>query len=80
VLFPSICSFVFWNISVRAVGASQAGIFLNLIPVFTAIISVILGESITQAQVWGGLLVFIGVTFASGMVNRQWNKKEKAAA
>lgn len=76
VLFPSICSFVFWNVSVREVGASQAGITLNLIPVFTALISVILGDSITQAQVWGGLLVFIGVTFASGLIDQQWRKRK----
>ncbi|MED4753062.1 DMT family transporter [Brevibacillus choshinensis] len=76
VLFPSICSFVFWNVSVRAVGASQAGITLNLIPVFTAMISVIFGESITQAQVWGGLLVFIGVTFASGLIDQQWKRRK----
>ncbi|WP_236707947.1 DMT family transporter [Brevibacillus choshinensis] len=76
VLFPSICSFVFWNVSVRAVGASQAGITLNLIPVFTAMISVILGDSITQAQVWGGLLVFIGVTFASGLIDQQWKRRK----
>jgi drug/metabolite transporter (DMT)-like permease len=76
VLFPSICSFVFWNVSVRAVGASQAGITLNLIPVFTAMISVMLGERITQAQVWGGLLVFIGVTFASGLIDQQWKRRK----
>jgi len=80
VLFPSICSFVFWNVSVRAVGASQAGITLNLIPVFTAMISAVLGEVITQAQVWGGLLVFIGVTFASGFVEQQWKRKKQSAA
>ncbi|MED4583143.1 DMT family transporter [Brevibacillus choshinensis] len=80
VLFPSICSFVFWNVSVRAVGASQAGITLNLIPVFTAMISVIFGESITQAQVWGGLLVFIGVTFASGLIDQQWKRRKAKQA
>lgn len=68
VLFPSIFSFVFWNTSVRALGANKAGITLNLIPVFTAIISVLLGESITASQIWGGLLVFLGVTVASGIV------------
>lgn len=68
VLFPSIFSFAFWNISVRELGANKAGITLNLIPVFTAIISVILGEGITQPQIWGGLLVFLGVTLASGVV------------
>ncbi|KJR44177.1 Permease of the drug/metabolite transporter (DMT) superfamily [Desulfosporosinus sp. I2] len=38
-IFPSVFSFIFWNMSIRAIGISQAGIFLNLIPVFTAIIS-----------------------------------------
>lgn len=80
VLFPSICSFVFWNVSVRAVGASKAGITLNLIPVFTAMFSVIMGESITQAQVWGGLLVFAGVTLASGLIEQQWSRRKQAAA
>ena len=59
ILFPSIGSFVFWNISVREIGASQAGIFLNLIPVFTALISWTLGERITLSQIGGGCLVFI---------------------
>lgn len=60
-IFPSVCSFVFWNIAVREIGASRAGIFLNLLTVFTAIISLLLGESITSAQIIGGLLVIAGV-------------------
>ncbi|BBB90104.1 MAG TPA: DMT family transporter [Methylomusa anaerophila] len=70
VIFPSVGSFVFWNISVRAVGASKVGVFLNLIPVFTAIISGLLGETITGAQVLGGLLVFCGVYLTTGMLER----------
>jgi drug/metabolite transporter (DMT)-like permease len=60
-LFPSVCSFVFWNISVREIGATKSGIFLNLIPVFTAIITWLLGERITFIQIAGGFLVFLGV-------------------
>lgn len=74
VTFPSVGSFVFWNTSIREIGASQAGIFLNLIPVFTAIISSILGEKITAAQVSGGLLVFIGVYFTTGMLEQMLEK------
>lgn len=69
-IFPSFFSFVFWNISVRSIGASQAGIFLNLIPVFTAIISLLLGERMQGEQIFGGLLVFIGVYLTSGMLNK----------
>lgn len=77
ILFPSVCSFVFWNLSVKAIGTSKCGVFLNLIPVFTAIISVILGERITLAQVLGGLSVFIGVYLTTGMLDRLLIKQEK---
>ncbi|MFY0544575.1 DMT family transporter [Brevibacillus sp. H7] len=80
VIFPSVCSFVFWNLSVRAIGASKAGVFLNLIPVFTAMISMILGEKITGAQVWGGLLVFLGVYLTSGMLDRKWGGRTQDPA
>jgi len=70
-IFPSLFSFIFWNISVRKIGISQAGIFLNLIPVFTAIISGMLGERITGTQVLGGALVFMGVYLTSGMLDRK---------
>ena len=61
ILFPSLLSFVFWNIGVREIGAGKTGIFLNLNPVFTAFISFAMGQDITWVQVIGGLLVFMGV-------------------
>lgn len=70
IIFPSICSFIFWNIGVRELGASKAGVFLNLNPVFTAIISWTLGQYITSVQVAGGLLVFLGVFFTTGMFEK----------
>ncbi|KUO72062.1 MAG: cysteine transporter [Desulfosporosinus sp. BRH_c37] len=72
-IFPSVFSFVFWNMSVRAIGISQAGIFLNLIPVFTAIMSGILGERISGTQALGGSLVFMGVYLTTGMLDRKIN-------
>lgn len=60
-LFPSVCSFVFWNSAIRETGASHAGIFLNLLTVFTALLNLILGNPITMPQIIGGLLVIIGV-------------------
>ncbi|MFV8829456.1 DMT family transporter [Alkalihalobacterium sp. APHAB7] len=75
VLFPSVGSFIFWNIAVREIGASQSGIFLNLIPVFTAIISMILGEMITFVQVLGGLFVFLGVYLTTGLLDQRLSGK-----
>lgn len=69
--FPSVLAFIFWNIGVKVIGPSRAGIFLNLMPVFTAIISWALGNKITAAQIGGGLLVILGVTFTTGLIGRK---------
>jgi drug/metabolite transporter (DMT)-like permease len=71
VLFPSVGSFIFWNLSVREIGAGKAGIFLNLIPVFTAMISYALGEMVTFVQLSGGLLVFVGVYMTTGLLEKR---------
>lgn len=72
-IFPSVFSFIFWNIGMKELGANKTAIFLNLIPVFTAIISWRLGNEITKAQIIGGLLVFIGVY----VTTRVWKTKIK---
>jgi drug/metabolite transporter (DMT)-like permease len=64
-LFPSVSSYILWNTAIRKTGPSKAGIYLNLITVFTAVLSMMLGNSITAVQVLGGLLVFAGVYLAS---------------
>lgn len=64
-IFPSVGSFIFWNSALRHINASQAGIYLNLIAVFTAFLSLLLGQPITFVQVMGGILVFIGVYLSS---------------
>ncbi len=64
-IFPSVGSFIFWNISLRQIDASKAGVYLNLITVFTAIFSLLLGNTISFIQVVGGLLVFTGVYLTS---------------
>lgn len=62
----SVVAFLSWSIGVRGIGAARSSIFLNLTPVFTAVIAVLaLGERIGPAQLVGGLLVICGVTLAS---------------
>ncbi|CAH0344940.1 DMT family transporter [Bacillus sp. CECT 9360] len=70
-IFPSVGSFIFWNVSLRHIGASRAGIYLNLIAVFTAILSLLLGKTITFVQMIGGILVFIGVYLTSQKTNKE---------
>ncbi|WBL15020.1 DMT family transporter [Sutcliffiella sp. NC1] len=75
-IFPSVGSFIFWNIALRHIDASRAGVFMNLIVVFTAIISLLLGKTITLIQLVGGFLIFTGVYLTS--LARK-GKKERTA-
>jgi drug/metabolite transporter (DMT)-like permease len=75
-IFPCVLSFIFWNLSVKAIGVSKTGVSLNLIPVFTAIVALLLGERITLEQILGGILVFIGVCLTSGIMNSTDKKAE----
>ncbi|GAA3594299.1 DMT family transporter [Klugiella xanthotipulae] len=61
-VFPSVLSFMFWNIAVRRVGAARSGIFLNLLPVFTALLGLLMGNGISAVQLLGGGLVILGVS------------------
>lgn len=65
-IFPSVCSFLFWNRAVVLIGPSNSSIFLNLIPVFGATAAyLVLGEAITVYHFIGGLLVFTGIYLSS---------------
>lgn len=78
VLFPSVCSFVFWNSAIRVIGASKAGIYLNMLTVFTALISLILGKPITLPQIMGGVLVIIGVYLTNRKSIVKTSRKKKS--
>ena len=60
-LFPSVGSFLLWNMAVLKIQANQAGVYLNLLPVFTAMLSMLTGNTVTFVQIVGGFLVFAGV-------------------
>jgi drug/metabolite transporter (DMT)-like permease len=65
-LFPSILAFSFWNQAVAQVGANKAGLFLHLMPVFGAILSVLfLGESFHLFHLAGISLIFSGIYLTS---------------
>ncbi|MCB2102220.1 MAG: DMT family transporter [Rhodobacterales bacterium] len=61
-LFPSILSFMFWNRAVAQVGATTAGLFMNLVPLFAAGLAyMILGEHLAPYHVVAFLCVFTGI-------------------
>lgn len=61
VIFPSMAGYAFWNIGASKVGPARAGIFLNLLPVFTVAIALAFGATLEPPAVVGGALVIAGV-------------------
>ncbi|MCD2442727.1 DMT family transporter [Agromyces sp. SYSU K20354] len=61
VLFPSMLGYALWNLGAAAAGPSRAGVFLNLLPVFTVAIAVLLGQALDPVALAGGAVVVVGV-------------------
>jgi drug/metabolite transporter (DMT)-like permease len=64
-VFPSVLSYLLWNRALTVFPAGSAGVFLNLITVFTAAITILAGHPYTAAQVLGGLIVIAGVVLTN---------------
>lgn len=61
-IFSTGFAYAMWNYGVQQIGASHAAIFQNLVPLVALICSgVFLGESVTPAQLLGGLLIIAGL-------------------
>jgi drug/metabolite transporter (DMT)-like permease len=58
-------AYIWWNIGIVRIGASRAAGFLNLIPVFTMLTGLLLGQQISLPQLLGAALVITGVVLAA---------------
>ncbi|SDP23756.1 Threonine/homoserine efflux transporter RhtA [Paenibacillus sp. yr247] len=74
-VFPSVGSFIFWNKGIKMLGAGTAGISMNLVPIFTAIIALILGQGLALSQIVGGMIVILGMLFTSVKKKASESKK-----
>ncbi|AEA33882.1 DMT family transporter [Hippea maritima] len=70
VLFSTIIAFSAWYNGIKEIGATKASVFVNLVPVFGVITSVVvLGESLSFYEVIGGLFVIVGVVMTNKRVS-----------
>ncbi len=61
-IFPSLIAYAFYNRGIELIGPGRAGIFLNLMPVFGALLAVgFLGETLTLAHGLGIALIGLGI-------------------
>ncbi len=61
-VFPSILAYLFWNRGVALLGAGAAGLYICLVPIFTAVLAVpMLGESLHSFHLVGFGLIACGI-------------------
>ncbi len=66
-IFPSIFAYLCWNRGIQLIGANRAGLFINLIPLFTSVMAVaFLNESFQGYHFVGIILIVSGL----GLFNR----------
>lgn len=66
VLFSTIAAFMFWTRGVEMIGPNRAGVFLHLIPVYSALLTgMLLGEPLMGYHVIGFVLILAGVWCAA---------------
>lgn len=71
--FPSIISYLIWNNGVKEIGATNAGVYTYLLPVFGITLSIIfLNETFLVYHLLGAILILIGIF----LVNRKNSSKE----
>jgi len=76
-VFASTLAFVFFTQSIRQIGVNRSNMFINLIPVFVAILSYfILKESLGTQQIVGIFIVVIGLFLAQIRRKRKEVKQE----
>jgi drug/metabolite transporter (DMT)-like permease len=68
-VFASVIAFVLFAWAVRQVGVARTNVFVNLIPVFTAILSWLILNELTTLVKWFGIAVVVFGLFVS-----QWGK------
>jgi drug/metabolite transporter (DMT)-like permease len=65
-IFSTITAFVCWTRGVELIGPNRAGVFLHLIPIFSALLTgVLLGEPLMGYHVVGFALILLGVYSAA---------------
>ena len=59
---PALISYLLWIKSVNIIGANRSSLFLNLIPIFSVIFSIMFFNEILEFfHIIGAILIFIGI-------------------
>ena len=66
VIFPGLLAFFFWIKGISIIGANRAGVFLHLMPIFGAIMAMIIfDEKFMYYHLLGAIFILTGITLSN---------------
>ena len=66
VFFPGLASFFFWIKGISIIGANRAGVFLHLMPIFGAIMAMLIfNERFMFYHILGAIFIIAGITLSN---------------
>jgi len=66
VIFPGLTAFFFWIKGISIIGANRAGIFLHLMPIFGAIMAMLIfNEKFMYYHLLGAIFIIAGITISN---------------
>lgn len=76
-LFATVAAFLCYNYALTQISASRASLFINCIPLVTAVAAwILLGEKLTLMQVSGGVLVLVAVCLTNLSAFRSQSRRK----
>ena len=54
-------AYFFWNYGINSIGPAKGAIFINLLPLFTAIFALVFGATLYQFHIWSSVLIIAGL-------------------
>ena len=68
-ILGTVLAYYFWITGCQVLGPEKTSVTTNMIPLFTLVISFILGQEIETIQLIGTAIILLGVLFGSGYMN-----------
>ena len=57
----TVIAYLFWNKGIKELGSAKTSLFFNLVPVFAALVSFLVGQPLTQIELIGMFVVLTGL-------------------
>lgn len=56
-------AYLFWNKGIMEIGAANAGLFMNIVPLAAALFAILFGEKLEYYHLFSGVLILLGVFY-----------------